>query len=150
MSGPLSGLKVLELTSVVLGPWAAQTMADMGANVIKIEAPFGDSNRQLGASRNPGMAALYLSNNRNKRSLVLDLKQESARDALLAIVKDCDVFLHNNRPQVMTKLDWNTKISSLLMKILFIVELMDTVKMDLMEKKELWMILFRQLVGSLH
>ena len=104
MSGPLSGLKVLELTSVVLGPWAAQTMADMGANVIKIEAPFGDSNRQLGASRNPGMAALYLSNNRNKRSLVLDLKQESARDALLTIVKDCDVFLHNNRPQVMTKL----------------------------------------------
>ena len=104
MSGPLSGLKVLELTSVVLGPWAAQTMADMGADVIKIEAPFGDSNRQLGASRNPGMAALYLSNNRNKRSLVLDLKQESARDALLTIVKDYDVFLHNNRPQVMTKL----------------------------------------------
>ena len=104
MSGPLSGLKVLELTSVVLGPWAAQTMADMGADVIKIEAPFGDSNRQLGASRNPDMAALYLSNNRNKRSLVLDLKQDSARDALLAIVKDCDVFLHNNRPQVMTKL----------------------------------------------
>ena len=104
MSGPLSGLKVLELTSVVLGPWAAQSMADMGADVIKIEAPFGDSNRQLGASKNPGMAALYLSNNRNKRSLVLDLKQESARDALLAIVKDCDVFLHNNRPQVMTKL----------------------------------------------
>ena len=104
MSGPLSGLKVLELTSVVLGPWAAQTMADMGADVIKIEAPFGDSNRQLGASRNSGMAALYLSNNRNKRSLVLDLKQESARDALLTIVKDCDVFLHNNRPQVMTKL----------------------------------------------
>ena len=104
MSGPLSGLKVLELTSVVLGPWAAQTLADMGADVIKIEAPFGDSNRQLGASKNPGMAALYLSNNRNKRSLVLDLKQESARDALLAIAKDCDVFLHNNRPQVMTKL----------------------------------------------
>ena len=104
MSGPLSGLKVLELTSVVLGPWAAQIIADMGADVIKIEAPFGDSNRQLGASKNPGMAALYLSNNRNKRSLVLDLKQESARDALLAIVKDCDVFLHNNRPQVMAKL----------------------------------------------
>ena len=104
MAGPLSGLKVLELTSVVLGPWAAQIIADMGADVIKIEAPFGDSNRQLGASKNPGMAALYLSNNRNKRSLVLDLKQESARDALLAIVKDCDVFLHNNRPQVMTKL----------------------------------------------
>ena len=104
MSGPLKGLKIIELTSVVLGPWAAQILADMGAEVIKVEAPFGDSNRQLGASRNPNMAALYLSNNRNKRSLVLDLKQSSAHDALLAIVKDCDVFLHNNRPQVMTKL----------------------------------------------
>ena len=104
MSGPLKGLKIIELTSVVLGPWAAQILADMGAEVIKVEAPFGDSNRQLGASHNPNMAALYLSNNRNKRSLVLDLKQSSARDALLAIVKDCDVFLHNNRPQVMTKL----------------------------------------------
>ena len=104
MSGPLKGLKILELTSVVLGPWAAQILADMGAEVIKVEAPFGDSNRQLGASRNPGMAALYLSNNRNKRSLVLDLKQESARNALFAIIKDSDVFLHNNRPQVMTKL----------------------------------------------
>ena len=93
MAGPLEGIKIIELTSVVLGPWAAQIMADMGADVIKIEAPFGDSNRQLGASRNKGMAALYLSNNRNKRSLVLDLKQDSARDALLAIVKDCDVFL---------------------------------------------------------
>ncbi|MDP6725438.1 MAG: CoA transferase [Arenicellales bacterium] len=105
MSGALSGVKILELTSVVLGPWAAQILADMGAEVIKVEAPFGDSNRQLGAYRNKGMAALYLSNNRNKRSLVLDLKQDSAREALLEIVKECDVFLHNNRPQVMTKLN---------------------------------------------
>jgi len=105
MSGALSGVKILELTSVVLGPWAAQILADMGAEVIKVEAPFGDSNRQLGAYRNKGMAALYLSNNRNKRSLVLDLKQDSAREALLAIAKECDVFVHNNRPQVMTKLN---------------------------------------------
>jgi crotonobetainyl-CoA:carnitine CoA-transferase CaiB-like acyl-CoA transferase len=105
VSGALSGVKILELTSVVLGPWAVQILADMGAEVIKVEAPFGDSNRQLGAYRNKGMAALYLSNNRNKRSLVLDLKQDSAREALLAIVKECDVFVHNNRPQVMTKLN---------------------------------------------
>ena len=110
MSGPLEGVKILELTSVVLGPWAAQIMGDMGAEIIKVEAPFGDSNRQLGAYRNKGMAALYLSNNRNKRSLVLDLKQESARNALLEIVKDCDVFLHNNRPQVMTKLRLERKV----------------------------------------
>ena len=82
MSGPLSGIKVLELTSVVLGPWACQILADMGAEVIKVEAPHGDSNRKLGASRHKGMAALYLTCNRNKRDIVLDLKQPAAREAM--------------------------------------------------------------------
>jgi len=104
MSGPLEGVKILELTSVVLGPFACQMLADMGAEVIKVEPPRGDSNRTLGASHSPGMAALYLTCNRNKRSLVLDLKQESGRAALLEIAKDVDVLVHNNRPQVMTKL----------------------------------------------
>jgi crotonobetainyl-CoA:carnitine CoA-transferase CaiB-like acyl-CoA transferase len=104
MPGPLHGVKIVEMTSVVLGPWACQLLADMGAEVIKIEQPRGDSNRALGAANHPGMAALYLTCNRNKRSLVLDLRQPGARDALLALVKDADVFVHNNRPQVMTKL----------------------------------------------
>ena len=104
MSGPLQGIKVVEMTSVVLGPWACQMLADMGADVVKIEQPRGDSNRSLGAANNPGMAALYLTCNRNKRSIVLDLRVPGARDALLAMVKDADVFIHNNRPQVMTKL----------------------------------------------
>ena len=104
MPGPLHGVKIIEMTSVVLGPWACQMLGDMGADVIKIEQPRGDSNRSLGAAAHPGMAALYLTCNRNKRSLVLDLKQPAARDALLALVKDADVFVHNNRPQVMTKL----------------------------------------------
>ena len=104
MSGPLEGVKILELTSVVLGPFACQMLADMGAEVIKVEPPRGDSNRTLGASHNPGMAALYLTCNRNKRSLVLDLKQDSGRQALLEIAKDVDVLIHNNRPQVMTRL----------------------------------------------
>ena len=104
MSGPLQGIKVVEMTSVVLGPWACQMLADMGAEVVKIEQPRGDSNRTLGAANNPGMAALYLTCNRNKRSIVLDLRLLGARDALLALVKDADVFVHNNRPQVMTKL----------------------------------------------
>ncbi len=104
MPGPLHGVRVVELTSVVLGPWACQMLGDMGADVIKVEAPRGDSNRTLGAARNPGMAALYLTCNRNKRSVVLDLKVAGARDALLALVRDADVFVHNNRPQVMTKL----------------------------------------------
>jgi len=104
MAGPLAGVKILELTAVVLGPWACQILADMGAEVIKIEAPYGDSNRSLGASRNPGMAALYLTCNRNKRSLVLDLKKPGAREAVMKLAKDVDVVIHNNRPQVMTKL----------------------------------------------
>jgi crotonobetainyl-CoA:carnitine CoA-transferase CaiB-like acyl-CoA transferase len=104
MSGPLQGVKIVEMTSVVLGPWACQMLADMGADVVKIEQPRGDSNRTLGAAKNPGMSALYLTCNRNKRSLVLDLRIPGARDALLALVRDADVFVHNNRPQVMTKL----------------------------------------------
>ncbi len=104
MAGPLDGVRILELTSVVLGPWACQILADMGADVIKVEPPRGDSNRALGAARNPGMSALYLTCNRNKRSLVLDLKRPEAVAAVLELAKTADVLIHNNRPQVMTKL----------------------------------------------
>jgi crotonobetainyl-CoA:carnitine CoA-transferase CaiB-like acyl-CoA transferase len=104
MSGPLEGVKILELTAVVLGPFACQMLADMGAEVIKVEPPRGDSNRSLGASHTKGMAALYLTCNRNKRSVVLDLKQESGRQAALELAKGVDVVIHNNRPQTMTKL----------------------------------------------
>ncbi len=104
MAGPLEGVRILELSTVVLGPWACQLLADMGADVMKVEPPYGDSNRVLGASRNPGMAALYLTCNRNKRSIVLDLKQESGRAAVLKLAEQADVLIHNNRPQVMTKL----------------------------------------------
>ena len=104
MPGPLHGVKIIEMTSVVLGPWACQMFADMGADVVKIEQPRGDSNRTLGAANHPGMAALYLTCNRNKRSMVLDFRQPGAREALLEMVKGADVFVHNNRPQVMTKL----------------------------------------------
>jgi crotonobetainyl-CoA:carnitine CoA-transferase CaiB-like acyl-CoA transferase len=104
MSGPLTGVRILEITAVVLGPWACQMLADMGAEVIKIEPPYGDSNRSLGAYRNKGMAALYLTCNRNKRSVVLDLKQPAARAAVMELAKNVDVVIHNNRPQVMTKL----------------------------------------------
>jgi crotonobetainyl-CoA:carnitine CoA-transferase CaiB-like acyl-CoA transferase len=104
MPGPLDGVRVVEFTSVVLGPWACQMLADMGAEVIKVEAPYGDSNRQLGASHHPGMAALYLTCNRNKRDIVLDVKQPGGRQAVLDLCRGADVFVHNNRPQVMTKL----------------------------------------------
>ncbi|MBM3514105.1 MAG: CoA transferase [Alphaproteobacteria bacterium] len=121
MPGPLHGIRVLELTSVVLGPWAAQILGDMGADIIKIEAPHGDSNRNLGASRaTKNMAALYLTCNRNKRSLVLDLKQESAKAALRALIKTADVFFHNNRPQTMEKLGFDyAKVRAINPKIVY-------------------------------
>src|SRR4029453_7390368 len=89
---------------VVLGPWAAQQLGDLGADVIKVEPPEGDTTRQLGPMKNPNMGAFFLACNRNKRSIVLDLKQEAARDVLLRLARDADVLLHNYRPQAARRL----------------------------------------------
>lgn len=97
MAGPLNGIRMIECSTVALGPWAAQTLGDLGADVIKIEAATGDTTRYLGPARNERMASFYLGCNRNKRSIVLDLKREAGRDALYALVKDADVVLHNFR-----------------------------------------------------
>lgn len=99
MSGPLDGVRVIDLTTVLLGPFATQILGDMGADVIKVESPVGDSMRGLGPRRSDGMSAVFLNSNRNKRSLVLDLKSEKGRAAMLKIVKTADVFFHNMRPR---------------------------------------------------
>ncbi len=104
MTGTLDGIRVVDLTTVILGPWATQMLGDMGADVIKVETPAGDTTRQLGPRRNEGMASLYLAANRNKRSIVLDLTRPGGREVLLKIVGTADVFLHNMRPKVARKL----------------------------------------------
>ena len=104
MAGPLAGMRVLDLSSVVLGPLATQIMGDLGANVIKIEGPEGDTTRATGPGRSENMAAIFMGFNRNKRSLVLDLKQISACDALWNLIEISDVFIHSIRPQKIAKL----------------------------------------------
>jgi crotonobetainyl-CoA:carnitine CoA-transferase CaiB-like acyl-CoA transferase len=103
-SGPLTGLKVLDMTQFILGPVATQILGDMGADIIKIESPEGDPNRFIGPSRAEGMAALYMGMNRNKRSAVLNLKNPLGKDALYRMVKECDVFLHSLRPDAAERL----------------------------------------------
>ena len=105
MKAPLDGVRVVEMTSVVLGPYACQMLGDLGADVIKIEPPTGDTNRHLGPHRNHAdMGSLYLTCNRNKRSVALDLKSERGRAAALVIIRDADVVVHNFRPQAMQRL----------------------------------------------
>jgi len=100
----LRGVRVIDLTTVIFGPYATQTLADYGADVVKIEAPGGDSTRFTGPAQQEGMSSLFLGVNRNKRSVVLDLKQAAAREALLALTDSADVFIHNVRPQKLARL----------------------------------------------
>jgi crotonobetainyl-CoA:carnitine CoA-transferase CaiB-like acyl-CoA transferase len=103
-SGPLAGVRVIDLTTVVMGPSATQILGDLGADVIKVESGGGDSMRWVGPNRTDGMGPLYLQANRNKRSVVLDLKDTDDREALLSLVPDADVFVSNMRPQAMARL----------------------------------------------
>lgn len=103
-TGPLSGLRILDLSAVVMGPYATQLLGDLGADVIKVEPPTGDTMRAVGPMRNPGMGALYLHLNRNKRSVMLDLKSEAGREACLRLAETADVLLYNIRPQAMARL----------------------------------------------
>ena len=103
-SGPLQGIRVLDLTTILLGPIATQILGDMGADVIKIEAPKGDPMRQIGPPPANGMGAMFLGMNRNKRGIVLDLKLPKAMETLYHLTADADIFVHNMRTQAAQRL----------------------------------------------
>jgi len=107
VSGPLSGVRVLDFTALVQGPMATQMLGDLGADVIKVEGPEGDTTRHTGPRRNPHMASLFLGVNRNKRSIALDLKAPPGREVLLRLVDTADVFVHNIRPQKLRSLGFD-------------------------------------------
>jgi crotonobetainyl-CoA:carnitine CoA-transferase CaiB-like acyl-CoA transferase len=103
-TGPLRGVRVLDLTTVVMGPSATQALGDLGADVVKVESAAGDSMRWIGPWRHEGMGPLFLWANRNKRSLVLDLKSPEGKAAALTMAGEADVLVSNVRPQGLARL----------------------------------------------
>ncbi len=102
--GPLAGVRVVDLTTVVVGPICSRTLADYGADVIKVEAPGGDLLRTMAeGNRNPGMSGKFINFNRNKRSIVLDLKKPQGHAALLRLIARADVFVSNVRPEGLAR-----------------------------------------------
>ncbi|MEZ5649332.1 MAG: CoA transferase [Burkholderiaceae bacterium] len=102
--GPLTGIRVLDLTSVVLGPLATQILGDFGADVIKLEGPGGDLMRRNGVTLEPGMSSVFVTINRNKRSLCVDLKTAAGREAVKRLLPGVDVLVHNMRTQAIDRL----------------------------------------------
>jgi len=104
LNSPLQGVRILDLTTVVYGPYATRILASLGAEVIKLESLDGDILRHIGPMRNPGMGHLFLHANEGKQSLALNLKTEAGRDIAQALSQTCDVFISNIRPQALARL----------------------------------------------
>lgn len=106
-NGPLEGVRVIDVTSVVMGPYCTQIMADMGADVIKIEPPEGDITRNVAVGPSPGMNGVFVNVNRGKRSVVLDLRSEEGAAALRALIATADVFIHSMRAKAIARLGFD-------------------------------------------
>ena len=106
-AGPLAGVRVIDLTAMVMGPYCTQIMADMGADVIKIEAPEGDNTRNISVGPEPGMSGVFVNVNRGKRSVVLDLRSDAGKNALRELVKQGDVFIHSMRARAIARLGFS-------------------------------------------
>jgi crotonobetainyl-CoA:carnitine CoA-transferase CaiB-like acyl-CoA transferase len=106
-SGPLAGVTVVDLTAMVMGPYCTQIMADMGADVIKVEPPEGDNTRYISVGPAPGMSGVFVNVNRGKRSVVLDLRTDEGKTALRALVLEADVFIHSMRAKAIAKLGFD-------------------------------------------
>lgn len=105
--GPLAGIRVVDLTAMVMGPYATQIMADMGADVIKVEAPAGDDMRHVSVAPAPGMAGVFVNVNRGKRSIVLDLRSAEGKAALTELIGSADVFIHSMRAKAIQRLGFD-------------------------------------------
>ena len=103
-TGPLAGIKVIDMSVMIAGPLAAMILGDQGADVVKVESPgMGDMMRHLGSNKN-GMSGIYLNNNRSKRSLVIDVKQKAGVDVIRRLLADADVLIQNFRPGAMDRM----------------------------------------------
>ena len=103
--GPLAGIRIADLATVVFGPYCTQNQADLGADVIKIEPAEGDTARMIGTpAKTPGMGPVHLRLNRGKRSVIWDMKTEKGRKAMRRLIETSDVLIHNIRPAAIDRL----------------------------------------------
>lgn len=106
-NGPLVGIRVVDLTAMVMGPYCTQIMADMGADVIKVEPPAGDNTRYISVAPEHGMSGVFANVNRGKRSMALDLRSEEDKKTLQKLIGTADVFIHSQRGKAINKLGFS-------------------------------------------